>query len=214
MLKAVIFDYDGVIVNSLKVNFEIYNHICRELGKPCFETVKDFIKVVKGNWNRFWNDIGILSENEKNIASHLYKEGIFRLWDKIVLIDGIDEIIFNVKRKYKLGIATNTYKEFIVSKLMESNLLEHFDSIIDWFSVKKRKPHPDPIIACMKELGSSPEETVYIGDMDDDILAGKNAGVKTIAVAWGWHPINKLIKYEPDIIALRPQDLPELLKRL
>jgi HAD superfamily hydrolase (TIGR01509 family) len=214
MLKAVIFDYDGVIVNSLEVNFQIYNDICRELGKPTFTSIQKFTAMLNGNWRDFWKDIGIITDKEKLIAAHLYKEGIFRLWNKIPLTEGMDKIIPEMGKKYRLGIVTNTHKNFILDKLRECNILIHFDAIIDWFSVSKRKPHPDQLISCMKELESTPEETVYIGDMEDDIMAGKNAGVKTMAVSWGWHSVEKLKRCNPDMVAEKPEDIPVLLKKI
>lgn len=214
MPKAVIFDYDGVIVDSLEVNFQIYNDICRKLDKPCFNSLQKYIEMLNGNWRTFWKNIGIVTDKERAIATHLYKEGIFRLWDRISLIEGTDKVIPELSGKYRLGIVTNTHKNFILDKLRECALITHFESIVDWFSVRNRKPHPDQLMVSMKELKSRPEETAYIGDMVEDIMAGRNARVKTMAVAWGWHPIDKLKKEKPDMIAMEPAEIPALLEKI
>ena len=66
-------------------------------------------------------------------------------------------------------------------------------------------------ITCMKRLNSLPEETVYIGDMDGDMMAGRRAGVKVIGVTWGWHKKEKLEQHKPDLIVESPQELLEAI---
>lgn len=212
MLKGVIFDYDGVIVNSLEVNFEIYNHICHCLDKPKFDSIKEFASRLNGDWRKLLKSIGIETESERTLASYIYREGIFRMMDRIPVMDGVVEVIRKLYPDYSLGVVTNTYSEFIMDKLREARILKCFDSIVDWESMEKKKPEPDQLLKCMEELGVEPKETIYIGDMENDMVAGNRAGIKTIAVGWGWHPLEKLKKHKPELVATHPDQILDFIK--
>ena len=190
--KAVIFDYDGVIVNSLEVVFGIYREISRKLHKIEFKTPQELSDSFDGDWKKLYAKLGITNEQEEAIASRIYAQTIMESMSAIPVIKGMPEVIEKLAQKTQLGIVTNTQKAFIVDKLKAFNLTDCFKAIVDYQDTPKRKPEPDQIIECMKRLNSLPEETVYIGDMDGDMMAGRRAGVKVIGVTWGWHKKEKL----------------------
>jgi len=205
--KAVIFDYDGVIVNSLNVVFGIYREISRKLHKIEFKTPQELADSFDGDWKNLYARLGITNESEETIASRIYAETITVSMASIPVIAGMPEVVQSLAQKYALGIVTNTQKAFIVDKLKESRLTDCFRAIVDYQDTPKRKPEPDQIIECMRRLEAKPEEAVYIGDMDGDMIAGRRAGAKVIGVTWGWHKREKLEQHKPDIIVESPQEL-------
>ena len=76
------------------------------------------------------------------------------------------------------------------------------------------KPDPTGAVMTAKELGVLPEECCYIGDMTIDIRTGKSAGMKTIAVTWGYQDEEDLIACGADHIVRSPEEIPELLKKI
>ena len=73
-----------------------------------------------------------------------------------------------------------------------------------------RTPDPTGILLTLEELGSAPEHAVYIGDSPGDIMAGHNAGLYTVAVEWGYHPVEHFAEVHPDMLAAEPADLLKL----
>ena len=88
----------------------------------------------------------------------------------------------------KIGIASNNQKEVIEKYLVKYGIREFADALVSGEEITHLKPDPQIITLCLKKLGTDAENAVYVGDMDYDMDAGKNAGVKVVAVTYGWHP--------------------------
>lgn len=96
--------------------------------------------------------------------------------------------------------------------LEELGLAEYFDLIIGSDTTGKRKPSPDPVLYAITKLGSNPKEAIIVGDSNYDIEAGEKAGVKTIAVTYGYRPRESLLKADYIIDDIR--DLVQLVRKL
>jgi len=82
-----------------------------------------------------------------------------------------------LKGKVKLGVITNRGK---VSVLEYHKIIDFFESIVTSADVQEPKPSPEGILKSMTELGVKPIETIFVGDAETDIMAGKDAGVKML----------------------------------
>ena len=104
---------------------------------------------------------------------------------------------------FKLGIVTSTPREnvdFKLKKLEYNGTLSHFEAIVTSSDVVRKKPAPDPMIECCRQLDVKLENSVYIGDSRSDIKSGKSAGMKTIAVLSGFDDLHALSKEFPDAV--------------
>ncbi|MFH1470769.1 MAG: HAD-IA family hydrolase, partial [Candidatus Micrarchaeota archaeon] len=100
-----------------------------------------------------------------------------------------------------VGLVTNATKGRIQGEIGKLGLGEYFSAVVtiedaDW----KFKPSPRMVEIACDELKVNKGETLYVGDMVEDVLAGKSAGAMTGVVSTGVHRIEKLIKAEPDFI--------------
>ncbi len=127
---------------------------------------------------------------------------------KIRLFDGLDEVLSLPMRKAILTSKGDlgTYRDL---KALE--IEEHFDVIVTADTVQQRKPNPDGILLILEQTGESREKAFMIGDTEMDILAGKHAGVRTIAVTWGNRSEEHLRSYQPDYIAREPSELKSII---
>lgn len=208
MIKAVIFDYDGVIADSLPVVFQIYDRIGEHFGIKEFKNLKDgnFFDV---HWPSHFNKVGVTSKETLDQAEKFFAEELAKLNKQIELFENVDFIVKSLSKKYKLGIVSNAIKVSIEQKLKEKNLLHYFSAIIG-HEHKVLKPDPRQLMICMELMGVKPEETVYIGDMEGDILAARNAKLnKVIGASYGYHSPHRL--KNADIIVDRPEMLLEVL---
>jgi len=215
-IKAILFDWDGVILDSLPACFKIYKEYEKLLNvdfgikdkeKDQFEVnwVKHFVraKVDAGS--------GQLAEKLKKTYTEMTHSMINS--NTISIFPEIRNTIKALHEKFKLGIVSNSYTELIKNKLKKEGLLDYFDFIID---VEHSRPKPDPtmLIAAVKKMDVDPKETIYIGDMDGDIETAKNAGVKSIAVTYGYHSHKRLMPKNPDEIADSPKEILDAVERI
>jgi len=110
---------------------------------------------------------------------------------------------------YKLGIITSAPKES-VDKFLEKNGLNLFDFIYSEGNIFGK----DKVMTnIMKEKNLNPKQVFYVGDETRDIEAAKRAGIKTIAVTWGFNNEKILLKESPDHLIKKPADLLEILRK-
>jgi pyrophosphatase PpaX len=112
---------------------------------------------------------------------------------------------------YKVGIVTTKLSDVVMKGLKLTKLDSYFDVIVALDDVEKAKPDPEPIFKALKQLDSTPEEAIMVGDNHHDILAGRNAGTKTAGVAWTIKGRDYLEQFAPDYILDEMADLLKIL---
>ena len=203
-IKAIIFDFDGVINNGVEVHYDFYRDLCKSNNiKPPFSTKKEFRGWFDArDYKINYQNLDISLKDQKNIP---YAEYIKQVG--IPLIKGIKEVIEKLSKKYVLAVVSTNHKEIIEHQLKVYGILKFFKVIIGNGDVFKIKPHPEALLKCLKELKLSNKEVIYIGDMVSDIETSRNANIKIISVTWGWSPKEELKKAKPDWIVDNPKEL-------
>lgn len=211
-IKAVIFDFDGVIADSRKTIYLIYREICREMGKKFYDSLAEFTQNLDGNYRDLYLKLGI-SENDFERANEAYKKHYLRFEKDIRPFGEIGGVLATLKKRgLKIGIASNTHGFIITRLLKRFGFDKYIDVIAGGKDMNKLKPDPEQILVAMEKLGVKRSETAFVGDMEVDMLAGKSANVaKVIAVTYGYHPKARLEKFGPDAIVTSPQDILENL---
>lgn len=202
MLKAVIFDYDGVIADSFRVACRIINGIMRKNGRQT-HSESDYREIFTHNAKSFFVKMGFA--DQKLISAMLHFEKVMS--SEVKIFDGIDSVLKGAGKKYKIALASNAPRKYIESTIKDRIRLFDFTICGD---EAKPKPDPEQILICMKKLKVNAEETCFVGDMEQDITAAKAAGLKkVIAVSYGFHGREKLS--EADAIVHSPQEILNLL---
>ncbi|MCE5194239.1 MAG: HAD-IA family hydrolase [Nitrospiraceae bacterium] len=207
--KLIIFDLDGTladssmdITNALNFSLEHFNY------KPL--TKDDVVKLVGDGLTRLVEKIlgdknAVLKKDVLDRFLNYYSK---HLSDNTKLYPGIITILEQLD-SYKKAVISNKM-EFLSKRLLEQlNIIHFFDIVIGSDSVSEKKPSPLPIKKVLETLDVKPDEAVIVGDSDIDIQAGKRAGIKTIAVTYGYRSRN-LLKNADFII----DDIRELSKLL
>lgn len=110
-------------------------------------------------------------------------------------------------RGYKIGLVTSKGRDFAMRGLQLCKLAHLIDEAVFMEDTLRHKPDPEPILTVLKKLQLKPDEAVYVGDSFHDIVAGRAAGVKTIAAAWGPLPHAELEREQPDFMLQSITDL-------
>ena len=192
MIKTVLFDLDGTFVDTAFDLIETANlvfannhksNISYEVGREiASDGVKAFLRL-RFNENR--DNFNLLSEEFLTIYNQQFL-------NNPLLFDGIEDLLLGLERNgLTWGIVTNKPK-FFADDIVKATLGAYKPAfLICPDDTGKRKPSPDGLVLACKTTNTSPEEGIYIGDHSIDIIAGKAAGMKTVAAAYGYVPLEE-----------------------
>lgn len=129
--------------------------------------------------------------------------------------DGIVDMLTTLRADgHRLGVVTSKREQPARHGLRRDGLESLFDDAIFHDDTERHKPHPEPLLLAARRAGVPPRSVVYVGDSIHDIVAGRAAGMRTIAAGWGPFARAVLERERPDAIAERPADVPSLLHTL
>jgi HAD superfamily hydrolase (TIGR01509 family) len=221
-IKGVIFDLDGTLIDTLEAFTRAFNRGIEKFDPETIseEKLADFL-------NRALRLEHILLElfpstfEEPEVRSQclaeILKSYITELeQDKVFLNPGVGEVLPVLKAMgLKIGIVTGrtTSGEQKWTELHRLNIAHFIDSMVT-AAEAPRKPAPDGISKCSKEMGLSPDECVLVGDSQADIITGKAAGSITIAIPTGVAKEELLSEESPTAIISSLAELPSLIERL
>jgi len=177
-MRAILFDIDGVLIDSKKANFEFHKKqifdiggriITREEYEPLFGTPMS--KVVKLFYPK-------LNREQINKICHQGVQDYPKFYRFIKLEKYVVEILKELKKKYSLGIVTSRITAEVLDYFKLTN---YFKVIVTAQDYTHPKPHPEPLLTAVERLNVTPKETIYIGDSKSDEEAAKNAKVVFIA---------------------------------
>lgn len=188
MIKAVVFDFDGVLVDTLPATASIYRIILKKYGKQSY-TDEEFRDIFDSDWREVLKSLGLGSPEQIADSERIYMKEIAKLDHPI--FPQVKETLAELKKNYKIAIASNNGEENIKKRLKELQILDYFDEIVDCsYGIK---PDPGQLIEVMKRLDVKPEETVFVGDMEGDVKTARNANIKKfVAVTYGFHTKERL----------------------
>lgn len=188
MIKAVIFDMDGVLVDSERIHYLAYNKLLRKHGK---EISKEYFKRKLFGVPAKQNFIKIFSEQGENIdetkSDELAKEKdkYYReiSQSELTSFDGATELLKLLRKNgLKTALATSASKENVEMVIKKFGWENYFDAVVTADDVKKGKPDPEIFLKAGKFLGVNSQECIVIEDSKHGIEAAKKAGMKCIAV--------------------------------
>ena len=211
MIKAIIFDYDGVIVDSFSSHHRAHQILCRELGVKCPENVEEFKRVFGYNFIEGYQNLGI-SKKDYPKAGKIYERE--RLKSKLALFGGIKKVLKELSQNYKLILISSNYIKELKQKLENFQMSNYFSEVIGADVYHKRFDKTEPIKQFMQKQGLNPNQVIFIGDRNVDYDEGKKAGLKHILlVEYGWGYDHKIIPRQEYIIE-KPADILKAVKSL
>ncbi|WP_409274527.1 HAD family hydrolase [Neobacillus sp. SCS-31] len=211
-MKAVIFDFDGTLADTLPICFFAFQSVFKEYDGR--DLTSEQIKAMFGP-----SETGIIRENllhkSHDEAIELFYEKYSEKHDEFVeKNEEISSLLKQLKSEdYKLGIVTGKAKRSLDISLQCLGMEGMFDVEITGDDVDIPKPHPEGIHKALAELGVSPAEAIFLGDSDADILAGKKANVHTIGVQWLPNYQSLEFTVQPDEVFTSFRELVNLLKK-
>lgn len=204
-MSLVMFDYDGVIADSLDAHVKSFLAAFRDNGCTKVNTAQDVLDLYEDNVYRSMAALD-LSEEEIDRILESYKVKQEFLLDQIQLFPQIRELFSDlVTAGHRVYIITSNMAE-AVSGVLSKREISGVEKVIGLETAKSK------IKKIHMAMGWHPElKAYYVGDTKGDIYEGRQAGAATVGVAWGWHGPDKLLESRPDHLIYAPGELIQLI---
>jgi len=201
------FDYDGVIVDSLEVFTSRFTQACRENGFKEVNAAKDVLGLFEGNVYETMMKRGLDESTIDNILRGYEVLQNEQLAD-LELFKGIGEALKRISEKHQVYVITSNLSSATI-QVLNQNRIECFKDVI---GAEKEKSKIKKIQNTMSLHPGIP--AYYVGDTKGDMIEGKKAGAQTIGVGWGWHTPEKIMEGSPDHLFNTPEDLADFLAKV
>ncbi|SFV71095.1 Predicted phosphatase [hydrothermal vent metagenome] len=199
MKKVVIFDMDGTLVDSSLTIVNAINHVRAKLNLEPLETNLILEKVNDPHLDpaKYFYEVPAFTPKHEAWFSNYYTQNHEH---ELNLYKGISELLEKLKKKgFKLAIATNSYRNSTIESLSYLKILDYFDSLACYDDVGRGKPAPDMLEKNLKDLDITPQEAIFIGDSERDLLASKSANIDYVMINWGFSDYKDAIHKVSDL---------------
>ncbi|MGW2118068.1 HAD-IA family hydrolase [Streptomyces zhihengii] len=201
--RAVVFDLDGVIVDSYEVMRKAFSTAYTEVvgaGEAPFAEYNRHL-------GRYFPDIMRIMGLPLEMEAPFVRES-YRLAPEVPVFDGVAEMLRELRRRgIPTAVATGKAGERARALLRQLGLLPLFDVVIGSDEVADPKPAPDMVLRALSVLGARPEETMMIGDAVTDLQSARGAKVAAVAAVWAGVDESVLLAAGPDAVLREPADV-------
>ncbi len=206
--RAVLFDLDGTLIDSIDLIVNSARHAFEKCGHPMptrEEWIADLGLPLRAMFGRFIADDAKMEElvagyREYQLANH---DRLVRPYEEVTsTLEALHD------RGYDLAVVTSKSEPLAKRGLAHVGLEGFFDVIVGLESCTRHKPDPEPVRTALDRLRIGPKAAAFVGDSPHDMVAGRAAGVTTVAALWGPFSRAQLAGSEPDYYIGR---MPELL---
>lgn len=209
-IETIIFDVSGVLIDDLYTVWKADSDAFEACGFARIESLDRFKETFRFPISEYCKAMRV----PDNIIPKMEKE-FRRAYPKysgyIKIFPEVEGVLKRLKQdETVLAVVSNIPSLFLREHLQTFAIDEYFDAITGQDDCEDKKPSPKPILVTLEKLGSKPEQSAYVGDMEEDIISGKRAHVYTFAMSrdGSYHPSWKLKRQNPDFFI---SDLNELL---
>lgn len=203
-MKLLLFDFDGVLVDSLDVYEKTVSDCLEKINQPLTRGREEFLELFEGNFYE--------SLVQKGINLNKFIEASVDIlaavdYNAMKPFTAIRPVLDELQKHHILIVISSNDSPTIKEALRIYDFNGIFREILgsDFMFSKK-----DKILYAIKKYQVTPEDIYYIGDTTGDIKEGKQAGVKTVGITWGWHSKEKMASSNPDYLFDDPRDLMKL----
>lgn len=208
-LQAILFDWDGTLLDSFDADSSAYLAMFQALGIPW--GLKELAIHYTPNWHRVYRAAGI-PRSKWDLADKLWAKNYAHHAPK--LIPGARSVLAWVARRYQIGLVTSGDRVRVLRQLRYFALTRAFATRVCSGDTREKKPHPAPLRLALKQMRLQPSACVYVGDSPHDLEMSERAGVRSIAVIGRFPTEAGLRAANPEFLLNSLKELPATLKSL
>jgi HAD superfamily hydrolase (TIGR01509 family) len=183
VIEAVVFDLDGVLLDSEHVWDGVREQLARERGGRWHERAQaDMMGMSSVEWSRYMHDVIGLPEPAEEIDAEVVRRMLARYEEELPLIEGAVDAARRLAGSFRLALASSSNRPLIDAVLVRAGLAELFEVTVSSEEVARGKPAPDVFLEAARRLGVPPERCAAIEDSGNGIRAAHAAGMRVIAI--------------------------------
>jgi HAD superfamily hydrolase (TIGR01509 family) len=209
--KAVIFDLDGTLVDSVGAYLEVARIAAKEHK---LEVTEEQVRNALCSGTNFWKGVIPADRHDGEAVRKALFAHASREWPRVLRehgkpFSGLAKTLDALKRMgLKLGIVSGARPE--VMELLQE-VRDRFDAVVLGPDVSQRKPHPEGLVKCLQKLAVKPDDAIYVGDTPVDLQASRAAGMRAVGVLCGAGDSALLSAHEPVRLIASHAKLPAIL---
>lgn len=197
MTRTVLFDLDGTLLNTNELIFRSFEYVWEKQGRENIAR-EMMVPYMGAKLYDMFRELTGGDDAAIQEMIRLYREFNWENHDELVdMFPGVKETLHELREAgIRMGIVTTKIRKTTDMGLKLCGIDGYFDAIVTLDDVTHAKPHPEPVLQALKQLGAEPASAMMVGDSPADILAARAAGVRSIAVGWS---LKSLREYAPDV---------------
>jgi HAD superfamily hydrolase (TIGR01509 family) len=183
VIDAVVFDLDGLLLDSEHLWDETREELARERGGRWHARAQaDMMGMSSPEWSRYMHDRIGLAESPEEIAAEVVRRMERRYGEQLPLVPGVREAVERLAAHWPLGLASSSNRPLIDLALEVAGLTPFFEATVSSEEVERGKPAPDVYLEAAGRLGVDPSRAAAIEDSQNGILSARAAGMRVVAI--------------------------------
>ena len=208
MIEAVVFDLDGVLLDSEQLLDETREQLAKERGGRWHDRAqRDMMGMSSREWSRYMHETIGLPESPEDINREVVERLAAAYREQLPVIPGAREAVERLAARWPLGLASSSNRELIDLALELLGVRRLFKATVSSEEVARGKPAPDVYLEAARRLGVDPAHTAAIEDSHNGILAAKAAGMRVIAIPNRHFPPDEQALGQADVVLDSPAGL-------
>lgn len=179
MIKAVLFDVDGVLLDSLEAQADYYRRVLPRYGYSAPTT-----REVAAVYNlTFFDQVKALTgeKSGEKIYGVMASEG--EIDSRLLRIPAHEkQVLESLRKNYLLGVVSSGGRDYIGAFIALAGISGLLDTVVVYEDTERHKPDPEPLLLAARRLGVGPGEAAYVGDFDTDVAAARAAGMVAVGI--------------------------------
>jgi HAD superfamily hydrolase (TIGR01509 family) len=183
VIEAVVFDLDGVLLDSEHIWPEVKEQVVRERGGRWLDNAQaDMMGMSSIEWSRYMHDELGVPDPPEEIDAEVVRRMLAVYAEELPLFDGAGEVVDRLAGTFRLALASSSNREVIDAVLAASGLAGHFEATVSSEEVARGKPAPDVFLEAARRLDIPPERCAAVEDSGNGIRAAYAAGMRVLAI--------------------------------
>jgi HAD superfamily hydrolase (TIGR01509 family) len=205
LIEAVVFDLDGVIVDSEQVWDEVREELVRERGGRWSDSAQaDMMGMSSPEWSRYLHEELGLADPPEELNDEVVRRMLGRYRQDLPLIDGAVAAVERLAAELRLAVASSSNRPLIEAVLEQAGIGAHFEATVSSEEVARGKPAPDVYLEAARRLGVEPARCAAVEDSSNGLRSAHAAGMRIVAFP------NRHYPPDPEALALADHALASL----
>jgi phosphoglycolate phosphatase len=207
-MALIIFDFDGVLADTLDDMLNFAQAVCSELGIDRIPTPADLDALETMSFVEYGKQLGVPLQLADEFARRCLKRFVEKT-NSPKIFEGMAQVVKQLSIRHKLAIVTGNTTRAVEHFLIENGIRQYISAL---YAVDQPGSKVEKILKAKSQLATEQNAVYYVGDAVSDIHAARQVSVKSVAVSWGHQSLSKLDNTQPDYIVRSPMELIDVFR--